>query len=111
MSSAKATPWEIKAFLKTFKSCWHLNEHTVLNNQGKSDHTLTKLGITAIQRMEEIMSLGSEHYDKGPEKDRDGSTGDIWFFKKKVNKRKIYIKLKIYEVRGITYGKCMSFHI
>jgi hypothetical protein len=56
------------------------------------------------------MYLGHSHYVKGPEPDDDGSPGEVWFFKKIVKGKKIYIKLKIWENNGRHGAICMSFH-
>ena len=99
---------EVKAFLKIFRErwppkCWVLDRPE--NIQG-----LSNLGFTIKQRHQEIMYLGYKDYVKGPEPDKDGSPGEIWFFKKIITKIEVYIKLKIWSSEGRTYVKCISFH-
>ena len=77
----------------------------------KNRDTLTKLGITFQQRADEIRGLRSEHYVSGPEDDHDGSGAKVWIFGKEVDKKMIYIKLRVInQNKGKKYWKCMAFH-
>lgn len=99
---------EVKALLKIFRDRWPPGCHVL--DRPKNEQGLFELGITIEQRQQAIMYLGYKDYIKGPEPDEDGSSGDIWFFKKIVAKVEVYIKLKKWDRDGRTYVKCMSFH-
>ncbi|MGL4821249.1 MAG: hypothetical protein ACRC5C_14950 [Bacilli bacterium] len=80
----------------------HPSGRTVKWIEALMDIGLTDLG----QCWQEILDLGPEHYDSGPHVDRDFSQHTVWVFKKEINGRLTYIKLKIDE-RGCV---CLSFH-
>jgi len=75
---------------------------------------LASLEITAAQATKEVLSLKNEHYQKGPEADKDAKKfpneiGDIWVFEKEINSKKAYIKLKLAESvhnSAIVFPKC-----
>ncbi len=100
---------DVEHFLREFKRIWG---GTVINriNEDNED-TLVLLGITPNQRADEVRKLTCKHYYRGPTPDHSGSTGDIWEFGIRVRKKEVYIKLKIYEIKGNKRAKCMSFHI
>lgn len=64
------------------------------------------IGLTLKQAWHEVLNLSPDNYFTGPKRDRDGSDGDVWVFKKIINGKLVYIKLKI-DARG---SVCMSFH-
>jgi hypothetical protein len=100
---------EIQKFLKEFNRVWDGTVIERLNT--KNDNTLLKLGITPIQRANEVRKLTYKNYFNGPSADRSGRSGDIWEFGTRVKKEEIYIKLKIYQIQGNNRAKCISFHI
>lgn len=107
MAGAKKA--EIEKFLKEFKRVWDGRVIDRLND--KNDITLTVLGITPNQRADEIRKLSYKNYFNGPSPDRAGKPGDWWEFGKRVKRKEVYIKLKIYKINGKKRAKCMSFHI
>ena len=57
------------------------------------------------------LSLVVGDYYKGPKQDLDPlRPGDIWEFKKKIDGRQFYIKVKIVQVNGEDIVKCLGFH-
>ncbi len=103
-----STKKEVETFLRNFKNCWPPYCYVVPRD--KNDEALFSLGITYEQRKEVILSLKYENYHKGPEPDDSGGLGEIWIFRKRVTETELYIKLKIIENMGMSFGKCISFH-
>ncbi len=69
-----------------------------------------ELDITKLIALQEIMSLSIEDYCSGPEADKD-FPGYIWEFgKNNIEGKEAYIKLKIADIGGKKYAKCISFH-
>ena len=102
---------DIEQFLREFKRIW---DNKVIDRLNKKNvDTLTILGITSNHRANEIRKLKIEDYYKGPSPDRDPKRpGDIWEFGKRVKKKEIYIKIKLYKnKKGKVKAKCFSFHI
>ncbi|MEM3264938.1 MAG: hypothetical protein QXH07_03175 [Thermoplasmata archaeon] len=57
-----------------------------------------------------LLDLELKDYKEGPAKDNDRE-GELWMFRIKLEGiENIYIKVKIYEVDGVEYLKCISFH-
>lgn len=71
--------------------------------------TLAELGLTRINRVDEILTLSAEDYCSGPEPDND-RPGDLWIFGKQIGDQTVYIKLKIAQVGEEKIAKCLSFH-
>lgn len=75
---------------------------------------LTRYGLM-IEDVENIITeLSSENYFRGPEDDYDMDkygSGDIWQFKKNIDNRRFYIKIKLVEDVSEPFVKCMSFHL
>ena len=67
------------------------------------------LGITIKIARGLLQSLSIENYVSGPE-----LTGtkfcDIWVFGLPLDKTEVYIKIKMFDVKGRTRCKCLSFH-
>jgi hypothetical protein len=101
---------EINQFLKELKNCQSI--YVVDERQdGKNDETLTILGITPKQRIEEIKALNVENYYRGPTPDHEKPSHSFWEFGKRVKGEEIYIKVKICRTsKGGKYAKCLSFH-
>jgi hypothetical protein len=75
----------------------------------ESDATLLSLGMTQREVAEVVLGLSTEDYCSGPDPDRD-RPGEIYVFGKTINEKQVYIKLKVFEVNGVLYGKCFGFH-
>lgn len=103
-----ASEAEINGFLQRFKENWPPMCVVVLRDT--NNDALLELRLLPSHRKEEIMSLTTKHYHKGPEPDRGRPGEEVWMFKKRIKDQDVYIKLKIYEVKGELYGKCISFH-
>jgi hypothetical protein len=100
---------DVEHFLREFKRIWN---GTVIDRRNEdNDDTLALLGITPNQRADEVRKLTYKNYSRGPKPDHSGSSGDIWEFGTRVRKKEVYIKLKIYTIRGKKRSKCISFHI
>lgn len=77
----------------------------------KNIQSLTRCGLTINDVKEEIFGLTVGDYYKGPKKDLDNNrSGEIWEFKKMINGKKFYIKLKIIQQGGKNVLKCLGFH-
>lgn len=77
----------------------------------KNMQSLASCGLTIIDAKDEILSLKAKDYYKGPKQDFDTSQpGDIWEFKKRIDNRQFYIKLKIQVQDEEMILKCLSFH-
>ena len=75
---------------------------------------LTRYGLMIEDVEVTITELSSENYFRGPEDDYDMDeygSGDIWQFKKDIDNRRFYIKLKLVEDGSEPFVKCMSFHL
>ena len=77
----------------------------------KNLQALSKYGLTVADAKDEILDLTVADYHKGPKKDFDKTQpGDIWEFKKDVDGKPFYVKLKIQNRNGKPILKCLSFH-
>lgn len=72
----------------------------------KNRKTKYQLGLTDEDLKVIVRGLQRCDYHKGPEGDHDGSTGNIWVFKKREYGEWFYIKLKYVEPI-----KALSCHI
>ena len=76
------------------------------NLQALADH-----GLTIADAKDEILGLVVGDYYKGPKQDFDrNQSGDVWEFKKTVDSKQFYVKLKIQNQNGKDILKCLSFH-
>lgn len=76
----------------------------------KNLDSLALYGLTVQDAKQEILSLDSSDYERGPEPDYSYS-GDIWIFKRCIDGTDFYIKLKIDMANdGMEIVKCLSFH-
>lgn len=75
----------------------------------KNLQSLAEHGLTITDAKEEILELIVSDYYKGPKKDFD-RPGYIWEFKKRINGKQFYIKLKIVHEDGKDTLKCLGFH-
>ena len=80
-------------------------------NRDKNLEGITELGFTLEQAREILKKLDPGDYYKGPECDHNPlKKGDLWFFKKDVDGKVVYIKVKLIQKEGRFYAKCLSFH-
>jgi len=76
----------------------------------ETNKSVLSLGLTIENAIQELLNLSVINYSAGPQQDRNMSSENIWIFGKEINGCEVYIKLKIFSVNGIQYGKCISFH-
>lgn len=77
----------------------------------KNLQSLSSYGLTIVDAKNEIIGLVVKDYYKGPKQDFDSAQpGDIWEFKKDVDGKQFYVKLKIQDRNGEAVLKCLSFH-
>jgi L-cysteine desulfidase len=67
-------------------------------------------GLVAEDVFEILAQLKPEHYQKGPEADRDGSAGNVMVFLYPYGKLMLYIKLKIWKDAKGDSCVVMSIH-
>lgn len=81
----------------------------LLDSRDKNLSTLHALGMTNTAAGNEIRSLTVENYSSGPEPDDNPKyKGDVWFFGKVIDRKEIYIKLKINTAGDLLI--VISFH-
>ncbi len=77
----------------------------------KNMQTLAQYGWTIADVKSEILGLVVDDYYKGPKQDHDlNRPGEIWEFKKNIDGRQFYVKVKIVKENGVDILKCLSFH-
>jgi len=99
----------VEAFLKALREAISKNGLQVIAH-ASNNQALIDLGLTPKLREEIILNLQADNYAKGPLPDDQGMPGDVWIFGCKVNNREVYVKIKLVEVNGEKYAKCLSFH-
>ena len=109
----KASADRVRSFLKEFKMIASAQGMYVIERV-KNTAALAELGLTAGNRVDEILSLSVADYCGGPEKDLNGE-GEVWMFGRQIADKEVYIKLKIVAIKGPKNGeqkiaKCISFH-
>lgn len=110
MSVNQASPSDIKNFLVAAKTLL-ANGDYVFMQRHKNLQDLADHGMTIDDVKNEIFSLIVGNYHKGPKKDFDpNQPGDIWEFKKSIDGKQFYVKLKIQEQNDGKILKCISFH-
>lgn len=67
-------------------------------------------GLVAADVFDILAQLRPEHYQKGPEADRNGSAGDVMIFLYPYGKLMLYIKLKIWTDASGDSCVVMSIH-
>lgn len=104
-----ATKNQVQQFLTDFKQ--KLNVFSIIFlDRDKNLNALLELGITELQRLENIQRLKPENYSSGPNKDiYDPNIPDYWEFGKMVNEKEVYIKINLGTRNNPVI--CMSFHI
>ena len=100
----------VRDFLLQFKQAVTQGSGVDIVPRQDTLRTMSQLGLTKSNLEELLLSLSVADYCKGPEDDRDRS-GHIWVFGKQVAQQDVYIKLKVFDVKGVSMAKCISFHI
>jgi hypothetical protein len=100
----------VSAFLKEFKKLAANSNVDIFVNRAEYQNAFAEQGITLSNAFSELMSLSIEDYCSGPEPDRDRPGTFIWEFGTNIEGKEVYIKLKIVEISGQKYAKCISFH-
>jgi len=97
----------VNKFLGNFKRLFGKRGLNILWSRNKNKETITKLGFTRLDVIDEILKLTHIDYIDGPKTDIDNNfPGKIWEFGKIINCEEIYIKLKINNDEPF----CFSFH-
>ena len=99
----------VSAFLKEFKKLAAASSMDVFVDRALYKDAFIELGISKVIAFRELLALSVEDYCAGPEPDKD-RPGYIWEFGKNIEGKEVYIKLKIAEIGGKKYAKCISFH-
>lgn len=76
--------------------------------------TLIELGLNYKFVKDELLGLLPQNYSEGPKKDLNEELfvdESVWIFGKVIQKKEIYIKLKIRENDNQEEVVCISFHI
>jgi hypothetical protein len=100
--------FKVVNFLKELKEAIGKNRLRPVRRQDYQK-SLISLGLTREQCEQEVLTLTSENYCKGPEHDFD-YPGELWIFGKIIGGQEIYIKLKIVYVASEKFAKLISFH-
>ena len=89
-----------------------LDRFTVKGRE-KNLQALMDLGMTPAERKEILLGLSPDDYVAGPKPDDTDDTKSVWVFGKKVERRNIYIKLRVVQLkktRGAYHATIWSFH-
>ncbi len=100
----------ISAFLKEFKKLAVSSGVDIFIRRKEYQNAFSELEITIADAFNELMSLSIENYCSGPEPDRDVPGTSVWEFGTTIEGKEVYTKLKIVEINGQKYAKCISFH-
>lgn len=77
----------------------------------KNMQALAQHGLTIADAKAELLGLVADDYYKGSKKDLDpDKPGDIWEFKKQIDGKQFYIKVKITQENEEDILKCLGFH-
>lgn len=110
MSTNPASASDVSAFLAKAKILMTTGKY-VFVPRNKNMQALSFHGLTIDDAKSEIIGLVVGDYYKGPKQDFDPTQpGDIWEFKKNVDGKQFYVKLKIQNRNGEDVLKCLSFH-
>ena len=110
MKNQHATKDEIEAFLKEFKERAKLFGLFYVDEKPNNIDTLNILEITSKDRDKYVLSLTSENYCQGPDKNHYPNQNDVWVFGKVIKGKEVYIKIFI-NARLNGPNVCISFHI
>ena len=77
----------------------------------KNMQALARHGLTIADAKAELLDLVAGDYYKGPKQDLDPDRpGAIWEFKKQIDGKQFYVKIKITQENGEDILKCLGFH-
>lgn len=110
MKSNQATIEEVDAFLKEFKERAKLFGIVYVDSKPNNIDTLTALDITQNDRKNYVLSLDTEDYCQGPDKNDYPGQNDVWVFGKQIKGQEVYIKIFINAILNQP-NVCISFHI
>ena len=100
--------WQVELFLREFKRTWPPD--CLVIPRDKNNHALAAIGLTPLQRRDEILGLSVGDYVAGPEDDTDAPDQAVWVFGKRIEEHEVYIKLAMKKTEGGFVAKCISFH-
>lgn len=110
MSIKQTNLSDIADFLASAKKLMVAGEYLFVTRR-KNLQALSECGLTVADVKSEIIGLHVGDYYKGPKRDFDQTQpGDIWEFKKNIEGRQFYVKLKIQSRNVRDVLKCLSFH-
>lgn len=108
--STSASISDITAYLAQVKKLLSIGKYDFVPRR-KNMQALAQHGITITDVRSEILGLVVSDYYQGPKQDYDPNRpGDIWEFKKDIDGKQFYVKVKIVQENGEDILKCMSFH-
>ena len=106
----KADTQDIILFLERAKRLLSEGKYDFVPRR-KNMQALAQHGLTIADAKEEILGLVVGDYYKGPKQDLDpDKPGDIWEFKKQIDGKQFYVKVKITQNNGEDILKCLGFH-
>lgn len=106
----RADDKDILQFLTRAKQLLVSGEYVFVSRM-KNMQALAQHGLTIQDAKDVILDLTVRDYYKGPKQDFDPSQpGDVWEFKKLVDGKQFYVKLKIQCRNMKEILKCLSFH-
>lgn len=106
----QANTQEISAFLARMKRQVSAGKYDFVPRRNNIQ-ALAQHGLTISDAKDEIFNLVVGDYYKGPKQDLDPlRPGDVWEFKKNIDGKQFYIKVKIVQVNGEDIVRCLSFH-
>lgn len=108
--STSASSSDIAAYLAQVKNLLSKGKYDFVPRR-KNMQALAQHGLTITDVKGEILGLVVADYYRGPKRDYDRNRpGDIWEFKKNIDGKQFYVKVKIVQENGEDILKCMSFH-
>ena len=110
MKNQHATKEEVESFLKEFKERAEHFELYYVDDKPNNIDTLNILEITPRGRDKYVLSLTSENYCQGPDKNHYPNQNDVWVFGKVIKGKEVYIKIFINAIPNAS-NVCISFHI
>ena len=106
---ANSTSSEVASFLLSIKYLIQDREYTILRRP-EYLATTSSLGIDETDVLDEIISLSVDEYFRGPSKDRNLKSGEVWEFGKQVLGQEVYIKLVLKGDKRGQWVTILSFH-
>ncbi len=104
------TTSDVAAYLVRVKKLLSTGKYDFVPRR-KNMQALARCGLTIIDAKDEIFGLTVRDYYRGPKRDLDPDRpGDIWEFKKEIDGKKFYVKVKITKENGEEILKCLGFH-